>query len=465
MEGEGSSGKRATWQELVGSKQWQGLLDPLNLSLRNFILHCGDLTQATYDTFNSDEHSAYCGASRYSEHDILHRVLFPSASNYTIPSFLYATSQLTLPSSFLLFSLSREAWSKESNWIGFIAVSSDSFSLSSGRREIYVAFRGTIRDLEWLDVLQPELTSIEPLLSISSSSDVDDDDDDDTPKIMKGWYTIYTSSDPKSPFSKASARSQLLSKIRQLVQLYKDADISIVCVGHSLGASLAIVSAFDIVENGLSKKAGDTAENFPVCAIVFGSPQVGNKAFNDRLEKLPMLNVLHVKNVMDLVPLYPSKILGFAYTGVELVVDVRKSPFLKDSKNPSDWHNLQGILHAVAGWNGEDGDFDLEVKRSVALVNKSSEYLKDECLVPGSWWVEKNKGMVLGEDGEWRLEPPSGDDVPVPPSLDGIDLSFSTPAMELVSITAAKEKQKKKMKKWFGLPLCPSFIPCFRTDA
>ncbi|ONK69432.1 uncharacterized protein A4U43_C05F22830 [Asparagus officinalis] len=33
----------------------------------------------------------------------------------------------------------------------------------------------------------------------------------------------------------------------------------------------------------------------------------------------------------------------------ELVVVARKSPFLKDSKILSDWHNLQGILHAVAG--------------------------------------------------------------------------------------------------------------------
>ncbi|XP_039116540.1 phospholipase A1-IIdelta [Dioscorea cayenensis subsp. rotundata] len=449
------------WQELLGSKKWQGLLNPLNNSLLNLILHCGDLTQATYDTFISDDHSPYCGASRYNTSDLLNRVFFPSFFNYTIPSFLYATSQISLPSSFLLFSLSRESWSKESNWMGFIAVSSDSYALSTGRREIYVAFRGTIRDLEWLDVVQPLLTSVRPLLSTSAAQD-----DDDDPKIMKGWYTIYTSSDPKSPFSKASARCQLLSKIKQLVQLYKDEALSIVCVGHSLGASLAILSAFDIVENGLSK-IENTSENFPVCAVVFGSPQIGNKAFNDRLEKLPMLNVLHVKNKIDMVPIYPSRVLGYVYSGVELVVDARKSPFLKDSKNPSDWHNLQGILHAVAGWNGEDGEFEMKVKRSVGLVNKSSEYLKDECLIPGSWWVEKNKGVVLGEDGEWKVEPLSEDDVPVPPSVEDIDLSFNTPEIESGEIMVAKVMKKKKQKKnrcGAGLPLCCSFIPCLGSE-
>lgn len=82
--------------------------------------------------------------------------------------------------------------------------------------------------------------------------------------------------------------------------------------------------------------------------------------------------------------------------------------------NPSDWHNLQAMLHVVAGWNGDDGEFELKVKRSLALVNKSCEFLKDELLVPGSWCVEKNKGMVRDEDGEWVLAPPTDEDLPVP---------------------------------------------------
>lgn len=48
------------------------------------------------------------------------------------------------------------------------------------------------------------------------------------------------------------------------------------------------------------------------------------------------------------------------------------------------------MLHVVVGWNGEEGEFELKVRRRVALVNKSSEYL-----IPGSWWVEKNRGWCL----------------------------------------------------------------------
>lgn len=224
---------------------------------------------------------------------------------------------------------------------------------------------------------------------------------------MKGWLTIYTSDDPKSPFTKTSARTQVLNKVKDLLRIYKDESPSVVLVGHSLGASLSIVSAFDLVENGAST-------DVPVAAIVFGSPQVGNKAFNERLKRFPNLKVLHVKNVIDVITHYPGRLLGYEYTGVELEIDTRKSPSLKDSKNPSDWHNLQAMLHVVAGWNGAGGDFEMKVKRSLALVNKSCEFLKDEYHVPGSWWVEKNRGMVRREDGEWVLDAPDEEDLPVP---------------------------------------------------
>ncbi|XP_020243990.1 LOW QUALITY PROTEIN: phospholipase A1-II 5-like [Asparagus officinalis] len=391
-----------SWAELLGSDKWANLLNPLDLSLRRLILRCGDFCQVTYDAFHRVPHSSrLLRCQRYGKRNLLPKSNFPFAEEYSVADFLYATSDLGLPIAFL-FSLSRESWSMESNWIGYIAVSSDSAAVANGRREIYVVWRGTIRDLEWADVIKPELVSIQPILSTEDE------------KVMKGWFTMYTSSDAKSPFNKLSARDQLLSRVKTLVELYSGENLSIVCVGHSLGASLAILSAFDIVESGLSK-ISNGKNHFPVAAIVFGSPQVGNKAFNDKLENLPNLSVLHVKNKIDLIPLYPSGLLGYVYTGTELVVDARKSPFLKDSKNSSDWHNLQGILHAVAGWTGEKGEFELKVKRSVGLVNKSSEYLKDELLIPGSWWVEKNKGMVIKEDGDWELAELDEDDLPAPP--------------------------------------------------
>ncbi|KAF5177267.1 Phospholipase a1-ii [Thalictrum thalictroides] len=256
------------------------------------------------------------------------------------------------------------------------------------------------------DTVKPRMKWRVHFWSGASSSSSDSDDDNSTMKIMKGWLTIYTSDNPKSRFTTLNARTQLLTKLKELMDRYKDEKLSIIFAGHSLGATLSIVSAFDIAENLTSK--------IPVTAVIFGSPQVGNKAFNDKLKTYPNLRVLHIKNVIDLIVHYPSKLLNYVYTGVELDIDTRKSPSLKDSKNPSDWHNLQAILHIVAGWNGNHGKFELKVKRSIALVNKSSDYLKDECLVPASWWVEKNKGMVLDKDGEWIMASPIDEDIPVP---------------------------------------------------
>ncbi|KAH7861223.1 hypothetical protein Vadar_023320 [Vaccinium darrowii] len=414
-----------TWPELLGSKNWDGLLDPLSLPLRRLILLSGDLCQATYDAFNNDQNSPYCGCSRYGKSSFFQKVMFDyAAENYVVSSFLYATALVGAHEAFLLHSLSRESWDRESNWIGYVAVSNDDFSRSTGRREIYVAWRGTTRDYEWVNVLGAKLESTQSLLTSpkkikdfglkkrggasndSSSSSDDDDDDEKVPKVMQGWLTMYTAEDPKSPYTKLSARTQLQNKIKELINRYRDEDLSIVLTGHSLGASLSVVAGFDLVENGIT--------DIPVAAIVFGCPQVGNRAFNERIKRYPNFKILHVRNKIDTIPHYPSHLLGYVNSGVELEIDNRKSPYLKDSKHPGDWHNLQAMLHVVNGWNGKNGEFELKLKRSLSFVNKSSEILKDECLVPGSWWVEKNKGMVLTEDGEWVMAKPADEDLPVP---------------------------------------------------
>lgn len=397
----------ASWPELLGSNDWKGLLDPLHLDLRRLILRCGDFCQATYDAFNNDENSKFAGSSRYGKKSFFHKVMFDSAADYQVACFLYATAKVGVAEALFLHSLSRESWDRESNWIGYIATTTDEASRRLGRREIHVVWRGTTRNYEWLNVLGARPASAAELLRPRTIGDAAAaDDGGDEPRVMNGWLSIYVSSDANSAFTKLSARSQLQKKIQYLRERYKDESLSITLTGHSLGASLAILSAFDLVENGV--------RDIPVAAVVFGSPQVGDAAFRERVGQYRNLKILHVRNKIDLIPLYPSVILGYRDIGVELEIDNRKSPILKDSSNPSDWHNLQGMLHVVAGWNGPEAEFELKVKRSVALVNKSSEYLKDEYLIPGSWWVEKNRGVVLDENGEWVLASPDDDDQPVP---------------------------------------------------
>lgn len=401
-----SEAAEPSWEELIGSNNWESLLDPLNLSLRKLLLRCGDFCQATYDCFNNDENSKYCGTSRYGKATLFEKVMLESASDYVVTGFLYATARVSLPGAFLLHSRSHECWDRESNWIGYIATTTDEKSKALGRREIYVVWRGTQRDYEWVDVLEGKSESAECLLNQSTNYEESDDQKQTTPRVMFGWLTLYTSDNPNSVFAKQSARKQLLGKIMELKEKYKHENPTIIFTGHSLGASLAVLSAFDIVENFV--------RDIPVTAFVFGCPQVGDKAFKEKVEKHSNLKILHTRNTIDVITRYPGGLLGYVDTGVDLVIDSRKSPSLKESNNTGDWHNLQGILHVVAGWNGEHGEFEVKVKRSLALVNKSCAFLKDELMVPGSWWVEKNKGLVRTEDGEWIMASPVDEDLLVP---------------------------------------------------
>ncbi|CAL0309287.1 unnamed protein product [Lupinus luteus] len=373
------------WYELSGENHWQGLLDPLDINLRHYIIHYGEMAQSTYDAFNTEKVSKYAGSSRYGKRDFFCKVGLENGNpfKYCVTKFLYATSSLPLPEAFIIKSFSREAWSKESNWIGFVAVSTDEGSDVLGRRDIVIAWRGTVQTLEWVNDFEFILVPAPKIFGKNTD-----------PKVHQGWYSIYTSDDPRSPFNKTSVRDQVLSEVTRLMEEYEDDEISITITGHSLGAAVATLTAVDIVANGYNNGA-------LVTAIAFASPKVGDPNFEKIFSTYKDLRILRIVNELDIVPKYPP--LGYSNVGEVLKIDTTKSKYLKNSVSPANWHNLEAYLHGVAGTQGSSGGFKLEVHRDIALLNKTLDALKDDYLVPVSWRIAKNKGMVQQEDGSWKL--------------------------------------------------------------
>ncbi|CAI0428222.1 unnamed protein product [Linum tenue] len=87
-------------------------------------------------------------------------------------------------------------------------------------------------------------------------------------------------------------------------------------------------------------------------------------------------------------------------------MDTLKSSYLRLTEGGFvTWHNLEVYLHGVAGvQGGDESGFRLEVRRDLALVNKRTDALKEEFLVPGNWWCARHKGMVQQSDGSWKLD-------------------------------------------------------------
>lgn len=153
-----------SWGELLGSNSWSGLLQPLHPNLRALILQCGDMLQVLGDAFIREKNSKHLGEPRYGYKILFERVYFPYAAYYEIPD---KECYINAVDTFL--------WYSEVHWMGYVAVSTDAYALTTGRREIYVAWRGTELLIELIKDLDIEL--VDPPVENSNSN---------------GTYILYT---------------------------------------------------------------------------------------------------------------------------------------------------------------------------------------------------------------------------------------------------------------------------------
>lgn len=351
-EEQGGMGLANSWRLIHGQDDWVGMLDPIDSLLRSELIKYGEMAQACYDAFDYDRYSKYCGSCKFNRRKFFES-LGMSGLGYHVTRYLYATSNISIPN-FFKTSVWPKMWSRSANWIGYVAVSGDETSKRIGRRDITIAWRGTVTQLEWIADLMDYLRPI-------SSDKIPCPDP--TVKVESGFLDLYTDKDESCRFCKYSAREQILTEVRRLIEQYPNEELSITITGHSLGSALAMLSAFDIVETGLNVTAD--GQTIPISVFSFSGPRVGNVRFKERIEGLGV-KVLRVVNVHDTVPKVPGiffnenvpmfvqKIVeglpwSYSHVGVELALNHKNSPFLKDTTDPVCSHNLEAHLHLLDG--------------------------------------------------------------------------------------------------------------------
>lgn len=238
-----------------------------------------------------------------------------------------------------------------------------------GRRDIVISLRGTSTCLEWAENLRAHMI------------DMPDDDSSEEaqgkPKVECGFMSLYKTKGAQVP----SLAESVVEEVRRLIDLYKGEELSISVIGHSLGATLALLVAEEI--------STCCPQVPPVAVFSFGGPRVGNKAFGDRLaaKNVKVLRIVNSQDVITRVPgifvseeleqkirnvgggvLEENTPLAYSHVGTELRVHTKMSPYLKPDADMACCHDLEAYLHLVDGFLASNCPFRSNAKRSLARL-------------------------------------------------------------------------------------------------
>ncbi|KAL9231163.1 hypothetical protein vseg_006421 [Gypsophila vaccaria] len=347
----------ARWREYHGSRDWAGLLDPLDENLRREVVRYGEFVQAAYQSFHADPATTEAGINAWRDVELLDK-------SYRVTKSLYATSSIGLPKWVDDVAPDLGWMTQRSSMIGYVAVCHDEKEIARmGRRDIVIALRGTSTCLEWAENMRESLVPMQ-----------DNTTQDDTQaKVECGFNSLFRTEGEHVP----SLAKSVVHEIRRLMETYKGETLSISVTGHSLGAALSL-----LVGNEINTCVADAP---PVAVFSFGGPRVGNRPFAN-LINANNVKVLRIVNNQDLITRVPGmffneeteqrlktnvewldSIMPWAYShvGTELRVDTRMSPYLRPDADVACCHDLEAYLHLVDGFMASNGPFRPNAKRSL----------------------------------------------------------------------------------------------------
>ena len=346
-------GKR--WMEFQGINNWEGMLDPLDNNLRCEILRYGQFVEAAYRSFDFDPSSPTYASCLHTRNSLFAQTGV-GETGYKITRNLRATCGVQLPS---WFNMAHPRWvSTQSGWIGYVAVCQDKEEIARlGRRDVVIAFRGTATCLEWVENLRATLTEL--------PNHVCPTENGKGPMVESGFLSLYTSRTATC----RSLQEMVREEIARVIEMYGDEPLSFTITGHSLGAALATLTAYDITT---------TYENAPMVTVIsFGGPRVGNRGFRAHLERSGT-RILRIVNSDDVITKVPGFVLKhgdvackqsthvasipgwmrkcveemqwvYADVGQELRLSSRESPYLPKG-DMATCHDLKTYLHLVNGF-------------------------------------------------------------------------------------------------------------------
>ncbi|KAK7406307.1 hypothetical protein VNO78_07930 [Psophocarpus tetragonolobus] len=352
------------WREYHGSKDWKGMLDPLDENLRREVVRYGELVQAAYEGFHSDP------AMSKEERPQRRQVSLPDRS-YRVTKSLYATSSIGLPKWVDEVAPDMGWMTQRSSWVGYVAVCEDRREIARmGRRDIVICLRGTSTCMEWAENMRAHMVDI----------------GEGKAKVECGFMSLYKTKGAQV----GSLQESVVEEVRRLVKVYKGEELSITVTGHSLGASLALLVADEI--------SNCCPEVPPVAVFSFGGPRVGNKAFGERLtaKNVKVLRIVNSQDVITRVPgifvseelehkirnvggavLEENTPLAYSHVGTQLLVHTKMSPYLKPDADMACCHDLEAYLHLVDGFFASNSPFRPNAKRSLArLMQDQSSNVK-----------------------------------------------------------------------------------------
>ncbi|XP_019180267.1 PREDICTED: phospholipase A1-Igamma2, chloroplastic-like [Ipomoea nil] len=343
------------WEEIHGENDWVGLMEPFDSLLRTELIRYGDMAQACYDAYEKDPSSRFGHRIKIEPH-MFFKSLGLTKYGYDVTKYIYSSYNLDVAHFFKHKPLWSNDWTQGASWIGYVAVSNDEYSQHLGRRDITIAWRGTVTSLDIFSDIQDFQTSTEHHSLPTHDPSI---------KVEDGFLDIYTKNDESNTFCNKSARTQVAEEVQRLLHEYSGKKLSISVTGHSLGSALATINAYDIAENMIQ----DNGEKIPLCVFSFSGPRVGNFRFKQRLEELGV-KVLRVANIHDAVPKVPGVLLNerlpvfmqklvkflpwsYFHVGEKLMLDHTKSNFIEKSINIAKFHNLKFLLQLLDGYQGE----------------------------------------------------------------------------------------------------------------